>query len=167
VVVLVTITILLWLASLSGERRTDIGDVLEMAERLSTTAALQYSSGSFSAATSALMKEIHYLQVHRDDLTRSLRIDKMLRISHARLMTLFLHVGDLENANRHLTECYTLFVRDSATHPVQSMSKRAFLDLSMEWIETIDARTGAKWKSDVLLDPGMVEALRVRLAEQE
>lgn len=164
-VCIVAVATLMGLASFWGQPRN--GDVLSIAEELSENAVQEYASGSFGAATNAILNEVQYLQTHRDALLRLLRVDTMLRTSYARLMTLFLHAGDIDRAEYYLAKCYSLFIRDTAAHPVKEMSREEFVDFTTNWIETIDRRTGAKWKADLPLDEAIIETLRTRFAETD
>jgi hypothetical protein len=155
------------LASIWGPVRSDSSDVLKTAEKLSATALQEYASGSFGGATNALLAEVNYLNGHRDTLLPFLRVDMMLRTSYARLAMLFLHLGDVDRANHYLSECHRLFIGDKEGHPAQAMSRGEFVDFIIEWMSTIDRKTGARWKDDIRLDPAAVEELRSRSSKQD
>lgn len=128
-------------------------------------ASHKYAKGSFGEATNALLASIRFLEVHKEQASRSYDVNVMLFVYHAKLAYMFIHSGNSNVASDHLRHAYNHHSQMRLASKRPPIPLRDFVDFAIANVETADANTGAEWKSEYKFETNMIEGVKVLFAK--
>lgn len=137
----------------------DSKSVIHRSDSLTKKAHDVYAQGSFDSAASALKKQIDYLELHQSQISPELRIEVTMQVAYARYANLLIWIGKIEKALPLFEKAYINhnLVLNNSSSP--QLTREEFITYYFEWMNDLDRRTGAKWKTGLTLDTNKVDSL--------
>lgn len=123
-----------------------------------------YAKEPFAKATNALGRYIVFLEANKNRVSTARNVDLLLYIARAKLGYMLLCAGQIEPAYGQLSLAYEAYERLQLRSGSERVPRSEFVEFVVAGVEKIDAKAGAAWKSNYVLNTSVVAMMKARFA---
>lgn len=120
----------------------------------------KYYYGTFREATNALGRFIGFVESNKDKLPSYKDVDAYLYTAYVCFSYMLMCLDEVRPAYSSVNKAYEYYKRTRDRYFGEVLPRSQFVDFLISGVEQVDARQGARWRSDFKLNTNTVNRVR-------